>query len=334
VSGPARLAARVACAALALECLAAAPPATVAVALGATAPARVQGRFTMRTVVTTAVNVRGEHRGERLTRTWRIRPSRCHRDICRRLHLQRTRGRGRRLGVTLYRRRDGSWVGRGSFFVALSCRGRIDRHGARAPYTIRLQVAATRTVGGIRFARRLQATYVGRARIDRTRCAIGPSYDAARYSGRLRGGLPSPPQPAFTATVAAADVVSFLDASRKGAGPGRRIIAWDWNFGDPASGPADASALQSPEHQFTAPGSYVVSLTAIDHAGLRATVSQTVVVPPPAPAGVAALRDLSTPTGNNAHAGAQRSAGPTVASTSASSPTSAPSGRRRGITTA
>ncbi len=162
MSGPAR----VAWVALALGCLAAAL--SVPAALGATAPARVQGRFTMRTVITTAVNVRGEHRGERLTRTWRIRPSRCGGDVCRRLHLRRTRGRGRRLGLTLYLRPDGSWVGHGAFFVALSCRGRIDRRGARAPYTIRLRVAATRTVGGIRFARRLRATYVSRARIDRT----------------------------------------------------------------------------------------------------------------------------------------------------------------------
>jgi len=268
--------------ALALVCAAAAQ--SVPAALGAVGPARVQGRFTMRTVVTQAVNVRGEHRGERLTRTWRIRPHRCRVDVCRQLRLRRTRGQGRRLTLTLYLRPNGSWVGHGSFFVPLSCRGRIDRRGARAPYILRLRVAAARTVGGIRFARRLKATYVGLPRIDRTRCAMAPSYDAARYSGRLRGGLPSPPQPAFTATVGAGDVVSFLDASLEGEGPGRRIIAWSWNFGDPASGPADGSALQSPSHQFTAPGTYVVTLTAIDHAGLRATVAQTVAVAPPAPA--------------------------------------------------
>ena len=69
-------------------------------ALGAVGPARVQGRFTMRTLVTAAVNVRGEYRGERLTRTWRIRPGGCHVDICRVLHLRRTRGQGRRVGLT------------------------------------------------------------------------------------------------------------------------------------------------------------------------------------------------------------------------------------------
>ena len=84
-------------------------------------------------------------------------------------------------------------------------------------------------------------------------------------------------------------MVSFLDASRKGAGPGRRIIAWDWSFGDPASGLADASTLESPAHQFTAPGSYVVSLTTTDHAGLRATVAQTIVIPAAAPPADSAL---------------------------------------------
>jgi hypothetical protein len=240
----------------------------------------------MRTRITAAVNVRGEHRGERLTRTWRIRPGRCEGDVCQVLHVRRTRGRGRRLWLTLRPESDGTWVGYGSFYVALSCRGRIDRRGARAPYTIRLRVTATRTVGGVRFARRLKATYVNRRRIDRTRCAIAPSYDAAGYTGRLRGGLPSPPRPAFTATLGAGGVVSFLDASRKGGGPGRRVVAWRWNFGDPSSGAADISTVQAPTHQFTAPGSYAVRLTAIDAAGLRAAATQTVAVAPATPAGL------------------------------------------------
>jgi hypothetical protein len=266
--------------ALALACVGGGSAAPAA--LGATAPARVQGRFTMQTLVTAAVNVRGEHRGERLTRTWRIRPSRCRGDICRELKLRRTRGLGRRLDLTLHRWRSGVYVGRGVFFVALSCRGRVERRGARAPYTIRLRVTATRTVGGIRFARRLKAIYVNRARVDRTRCASAPSYDAARYSGRLRGGLPSPPHPAFTATAGASGLVSFGDESLPGGGPGRRVIAWNWNFGDPGSGAANLSDLSAPAHQFTAPGTYEVRLTAIDHAGLRATATETVVVPAPA----------------------------------------------------
>lgn len=280
-----------------LACLAPGPAAAVAAASPhvAAAPARVQGRFTMRAVVTTAVGVRGEHRGERLTRTWRIRPSGCQRDVCQVLRLRRTRGLGRMLRLTLHRLRGGSYAGRGSFFVALSCRGHIHPRGARAPYTIRLRVTATRTVGGIRFARRVAATYVNRTRIDRTGCSLGPSYDAARYSGRLRGGLPSPPQAAFTATVGQGGLVAFADASRPGSGPGRRVVAWRWNFGDPSSGAADVSGLPSPTHQYAAPGSYVVTLTAVDHAGLEASTEQTVTVPAaPAPARAPAALSVRT----------------------------------------
>jgi hypothetical protein len=281
---PARLALALAC----LAVLAAGPAAPRA--LAATAPARVQGRFTMRTVITTAVGVRGEHRGERLTRSWWIRPGRCRRDVCGVLHLRRTRGHGRTLRLTLRRAPGGGYAGRGAFFVALSCRGRTHPHGARAPYTIRLRVTATRTVGGVRFAQRLAATYVNRTRIDRTGCSLGPSYDAARYSGRLVAGLPSPPRPAFTATVGAGGLVSFADASGPGSGPGRRVVAWRWSFGDPASGAADGSSVSAPTHQYTAPGSYAVTLTAIDHAGLAASAQQTVTVPPPPPAGALGAR--------------------------------------------
>ncbi len=292
---------------------------SVPAAVAAAPPARVQGRFTMRTVVTSAVNVRGEHRGERLTRTWRIHPSRCLGDVCQVLHLQRTRGYGRRLWLTLHLSPDGSWIGHGSFFVALSCRGRIHRHGARVPYTIRLRVGATRTLGAIRFARSLRATYVNRRRIDRTRCAIPPSYDAARYTGRLRSGLPSPPLAAFTTAVGPSGLVAFSDASRPGRGPGRRVVAWSWNFGDPGSGAANGSALEAPTHQFPAPGAYVVSLTAVDGAGLQSTVAQTVVVAAVAP-----------PSSRRTQPSAER----TVVSTRARSVTSAAIVRVRGITTA
>lgn len=241
--------------------------------------ARVQGRFTMRAVVTAAFGVRGEHRGERLTRTWRIRPGGCQGDVCDVLHLRRTRGHGRTLRLALHRLPGGDYAGRGAFFVPVSCRGRIRRHGARAPYAIRLRVTAARTIGGIRFARRVAATYVNRTRIDRTGCALQPSYDAARYSGRLRGGLPTPPRPAFTASAGQDGVVSFTSTSGPGTGPGRLIAAYRWDFGDPASGPADASGLPAPTHQYPAPGGYLVTLTAIDHAGLQASTEQTIAVP-------------------------------------------------------
>ncbi|MEI7897719.1 MAG: PKD domain-containing protein [bacterium] len=39
------------------------------------------------------------------------------------------------------------------------------------------------------------------------------------------------------------------------------IISWNWNFGDPASGPNNISSVQNPAHIFTVPGTYNVCLT-------------------------------------------------------------------------
>ncbi len=54
---------------------------------------------------------------------------------------------------------------------------------------------------------------------------------------------------------------SFTDLST--ASGGMVILAYSWNFGDPASGPNNTSAWQNPSHTFTAPGSYVVCLYVI-----------------------------------------------------------------------
>ncbi|MBX7227889.1 MAG: PKD domain-containing protein [Chitinophagales bacterium] len=44
------------------------------------------------------------------------------------------------------------------------------------------------------------------------------------------------------------------------AGTGTTILGWSWNFGDPASGTNNISALQNPVHNFSAPGTYHVCL--------------------------------------------------------------------------
>ncbi len=53
--------------------------------------------------------------------------------------------------------------------------------------------------------------------------------------------------------------VQFFDLSQ--AGGGAPIIAWNWNFGDPASGTNNSSSYRNPVHSFTAPGNYTVCLT-------------------------------------------------------------------------
>jgi len=241
--------------------------------------ARVQGTFRMRARVIAAVNVRGEHRGQRLTRTWTIVPGGCTRNRCRTLRVTRTRGGGRISRLTLHRLRGGGFAGHGVFWVALSCDGRTYPHGGRAPYSLSLRIKRARAVGGVRFARRITATYRNRRRSDSTRCPLGPSHDAARYSGTVVAGIPSPPAVSFTAAVDPLDdVATFTDTSTPGAGGGP-LVAWQWSFGDPASGTADQSAAENPQHRFSAAGSYPVTLQVTDARGLSASSTVAVTVP-------------------------------------------------------
>jgi hypothetical protein len=243
--------------------------------------ARVEGTFTMRARVTNAVNVRGEHRGQRLRRTWTIVPSGCTRSRCRTLHVTRGRGQGVTSRLTLHRLPRGGYVGHGSFSVALKCLGRTYRHGSRARYTLSLRITRARAVGGVRFARRITAHYRNRARTDSTPCPLGPSHDAARYSGWVTAGVPSPPTVVFSAQVdALTDAATFTDSSTPGA-RGGPLVSQLWTFGDPNSGAADRSTLQDPTHQFSAPGDYPVTLRVTDVKGLSASATETVIAPPP-----------------------------------------------------
>ncbi|MEP6701059.1 MAG: PKD domain-containing protein, partial [Bacteroidota bacterium] len=56
------------------------------------------------------------------------------------------------------------------------------------------------------------------------------------------------------------------------------ISAWDWNFGDPPSGPANTSTLQNPQHSYTATGSYNVQLIATSNKGCKDTLVQVLFV--------------------------------------------------------
>ncbi len=51
-----------------------------------------------------------------------------------------------------------------------------------------------------------------------------------------------------------------------------------WDFGDPASGPANTSTIQNPVHTFTAPGMYTVCLIVSNTCGFADTTCQTVTV--------------------------------------------------------
>jgi PKD repeat protein len=145
---------------------------------------------------------------------------------------------------------------------------------------VRVQVSQVVSIQGIPFASRLSAVYTNGRRIDHTRCPIGPSHDAARYTGAA-APLPSPPAATFqVATQPADDSATVTDTSTPGA-VGTRIVARLWQFGDPASGAANAATTSPAAHTFSAPGAYQVSLTVTDANGLTAASSQTVIAPGP-----------------------------------------------------
>jgi PKD repeat protein len=251
---------------------------SVSAASAAGINARVHGTFSMRARVTAAVNVRGERAGQVLRRRWVITSSDCRRNTCRRLQLDRQRSDHRYSRVTLLRTGAGRYRGRGAFEIALSCRGRVSPHGSRALYSITMRVTAATTIGGVRFARRIAATYDNRKRSDTTRCPLGPSHDAARYRGRVTSHLPLAPRAGFSVLVnPTTDIASFTDTSSPKSGRARRR----WDFGDPLSGASDRSASRDPRHRFSAPGAYEVRLTETDHDGLSATATQRIIIPGP-----------------------------------------------------
>ena len=97
-----------------------------------------------------------------------------------------------------------------------------------------------------------------------------------------------PPAPAFGWTPATDPIpqgtaVQFTDTSTADRGVAGRA----WNFGDPDSGPANASDQAAPAHTFSVAGTYAVVLTVSDAAGREASTTQYVNVvapePPPAP---------------------------------------------------
>ncbi|MBK0404565.1 PKD domain-containing protein [Adhaeribacter sp. BT258] len=64
-----------------------------------------------------------------------------------------------------------------------------------------------------------------------------------------------------SATTICSPTACFTDLSQNGP------TFWLWNFGDPASGVNNTSTLQNPCHTFSAPGTYTISLTAINSVG-------------------------------------------------------------------
>lgn len=248
-------------------------------------PARLEGTFKLRGLITRAVDVRGDSEGERVVRLWRFKSRDCRKNHCDVLHLHRQRSDDLFAWMTLRRSRGATYRGAGVFYAGLDCLGHVYRHGSRAPYTVSVTVTSTIRVGGVRWANRITATYVNRYRTDNTRCPMLPAVEAARYTGSLVSRRPRAPAASFRyevnapAAPAQPTIVTFTGAGHPGTGGFIRYYRWD--FGDRGSGSANRSRRRSPSHTYSVPGRYLVTLTVRDHAGMTARTRELVVVPAP-----------------------------------------------------
>jgi hypothetical protein len=260
--------------------LAAALVLIVAVATPASSSAaasRLGGTFRMLGRLADVHNVKGERRGQRVQRTWFFIP-RCPSGSCQRVTLVRRRsGKHIRDVLLLKRRRQNLYVGTGHFWIALKCAGQIIQHGGRATEKITVRVMRTVLVGATPVATGIKATYQNPSRVNLTKCPGGIGHDAANYNGTLTSPAPGPPTAAFTvSTDPTAPSATFTDHSSQGA-TGAQIVAWSWNFGDPASA-SNTSSQRTPSHVYSAHGSFTVTLQVRDADGQLATATQQVTV--------------------------------------------------------
>jgi PKD repeat protein len=80
----------------------------------------------------------------------------------------------------------------------------------------------------------------------------------------------------FTAASFCIDVpTQFTDASSASGGT---ITSWDWDFGDPESGSNNTSVEQNPAHTYSAPGTYVVTLTVLNNGTCSDQTTQEIVI--------------------------------------------------------
>jgi len=123
------------------------------------------------------------------------------------------------------------------------------------------------------------------------------SFSRAGYFGIYLAGIVETPAPVicyavrvdtmplaarfFYESACAGEPVLLTDAST--FLPGQTIVAYHWNFGDPASGPANTDDSANTEHVFSSPGNFVVTLTVTAESGCVSTFADTVeVFGPPA----------------------------------------------------
>lgn len=240
---------------------------------------RLGGTFEMRGRITEANGPPGEHVGEHIRRTWYFTPK-CPTGQCSQVGLRRRRGEVNNQRLTLALDSRGHYSGRSYFFAPLRCGGTTYPLGEQVYFEVDVQITRATWVQHRLFATSLNASYQTRREVNRTRCVGALGGDAAVYSGHRTSPLPTPPTASFTHTSSSTTPtkVSFQDTSTPGRG-NAKIVAWHWNFGDPASGTLNQSDKRDPVHTFRGgPGTYTVTLTVHDTLGLEGQTEQSVTI--------------------------------------------------------
>jgi gliding motility-associated-like protein len=104
---------------------------------------------------------------------------------------------------------------------------------------------------------------------DKGCVSVTPAQPVTIHSRPLAGYII--PEVCLTDTYA-----QFIDTSSVSAPD--IITAWQWNFGDPVSGPLNVSTLQNPQHSYSAVGPYNVELIVTSNIGCRDTIVQQLFV--------------------------------------------------------